>query len=747
MFTLRKIVLVGLLAVASFSLARLSLQTEGQDLDKKVTYSTVAVPTGRAVQEIAKLTGVKLDVSPSQNRDILVIHVTDVPLRKLMDQIATATTGEWRQDGDVWRLIRDGAKQSAEERKELQEQTAKVREVIKKLVESHKQKPEIAKGEGEEAEIMAEAMAGMGMFGGSKAVVDLLARVDPALIAGMEKDARLVFGTNPTRMQRPLTIDPAMVTKMVEEHNKAAQAWKEAEANRVVTAEEEQMMKWAERFTPWLRRRDPITTPPAKALFVITRDGSFMGGTSASLRLFDAKGQVILESTQQIPLGEGFDWMTLAEIEMDDPEGVKKEVKQEPADDSPPIKLSPVAEEMATMFSRFYGPGADEPQVSKELAERLARPDQYDPLSFDVSESLLAVAEHKKLNLVANVPDTKTGGFMSMMISGDKPQTVNGFLKKLQDEKDTTVAMEDGWLVVRPSKPAQSRKERVDRVALARFIAACVGKEVPSLDDLAAYAAVAEPPMVTPLVSPYIANYAASVFQGGFMGMLSWDMLRFYGTMSASQRQVLASGGRLNFGSLSPVQRALVDKMTFGASARLKVDREGAPTEDDDPWFMFAFMQMGSGGTDFRDEPTEVMPNGLPSSGFLEMKALEDHFVVVVGDKGGNVRQYGSLGADELAMLKFFMQDENMQQVAAQMPKFDKFRLGSRTSMEFKFHLAPGIRVEHTLRDDRLGKDAPVVGEGGFPAAFKAQIDKRIQAFKKFPFPMGMGQEVPPPPE
>jgi hypothetical protein len=714
-----------------------------QDLSQKVTFTSTAAPTSRVVADLAAQTGVKLEVSPAQNRDVLVVRVENVELRTLMDQIAKATTGEWKEDNGVWRLGKDTAKQIAEERAELTARTAALRKAIKAMQDQHKATPEPKADVATEGDMAMALPQRSGMLG-NKALIDLLARLDLAAIAALERDGRLVFATNPTRMQKPLSIDAATVAAIVKDHNESVRAAKEAEASVAKTEEQKQMEEMLSNWMPGFRnRQEPIETPPSKVMLIVARAGMWEG-TTATLRMFDARGQVIYEETTPIPLGTSW-FQGLEDIEVGPDGKVTQKQKTPGEDEGPEIKLSPVAQEMTTMFTRYYGPGAEEPKLSPELAERLASPEKYDPLSFEVAESILAVAEAKKLNVVANVPDSIAGSFLQMFTSGSK-STVGGYFERLKDGSGTTATVENGWMIVRPKEPAAARKDRLDRSALTRLIAACAGKEVPALDDLAAYAREANDPQTTPIAMPYIANFAANALQGGMTGFLSWDMLRLYGTLSAGQRQTLASGSRLTFGSLTPSQTAIVTKMAFGASARLRVDRPGAkPKEDEGFMEMMRFMRPDT-GIDFRDEPTEVMPNGLPGGGSIEMKSMADNFVLVVGQKGGDVKQYGALGIDELAILRYFSEDPNMQQVANQIPRFEKFRLGERTAMDFTFRLAPDVSIEHSLRDDRMGKDAPVVGEDGFPAAFKARIDKRIAALKKSPFPMfGMGQAVPPP--
>ncbi|MBC8063559.1 MAG: hypothetical protein H7Y17_01915, partial [Chlorobia bacterium] len=154
-------------------------------------------------------------------------------------------------------------------------------------------------------------------------------------------------------------------------------------------------------------------------------------------------------------------------------------------------------------------------------------------------------------------------------------------------------------------------------------------------------------------------------------------------------------------------------------------------------------------GGDYKTEPTEVMPNGLPGEGYLELKLTLDS----IAKPTGNVpAMFGNavLGADELAMLKMFKDMPGMEQMAALMPVIDDLRLGERSVYEFKFTVAEGVWMEQTLNDDKINAKSPVVKMANLPAAFAKKIDDRLAAFKKLPFfdPAFIGggnRGVPPP--
>src|SRR5690348_16065263 len=100
------------LAICLFAL------TSAQDPSAKVTYSTVAAPADRVLQEISKLSGANLKASPQTAHEILVLNVKDVPLADLMKRIAAVTSGEWPEKSGVTWLVPANMIRQQQEREE-----------------------------------------------------------------------------------------------------------------------------------------------------------------------------------------------------------------------------------------------------------------------------------------------------------------------------------------------------------------------------------------------------------------------------------------------------------------------------------------------------------------------------------------------------------------------------------------------------------------------------------------------------
>jgi hypothetical protein len=321
--------------------------------------------------------------------------------------------------------------------------------------------------------------------------------------------------------------------------------------------------------------------------------------------------------------------------------------------------------------------------------------------------------------------------FMSMVMPKPEATTPSSYLESIKGA--VTVVTEATTIVIRPLQPAQSRLERIDRHSLGKFIRAAESKGTVTLDDLAEYAQRSNNPMEDTSAMLYFMIFAPNAVQSGMGGMVSWDMLRFYGATSVMQRRNLAEGGRLGFNQLNPGQTAALRQMVYGPeTALIAEDPEAKKPEFEMPSFIRGIMA-GQFGKDFRTEPTEIMPNGLPAAGYLELKLTKEN----VAKPTGNIpAMFGNavLGADELAMLKMFKDMPGMEQMSAFMPNIDEVRLGDRSVYDFKFTVAPRVTMDKSLNDDSISAKSPIVKMANLPGDFAKKIDERLAAFKKMPF-------------
>ena len=191
-----KINLIALsLAIAGCTLA--------QDSATKITYSTVAVPVGRALTEMSKGLSVRLEATVPMANEIVVIRFKEATLDEAMKRIATVTAGSWEQMDGGYRLIPNSAARRQEEQAEKAAYTASLTKSLQDLVKTlNPPKPDPNKKTDPEAEaMMAQFGFGAATSPAGKAIIRLLQAIGPASLANINEKTRVVYSSRPTRVQ------------------------------------------------------------------------------------------------------------------------------------------------------------------------------------------------------------------------------------------------------------------------------------------------------------------------------------------------------------------------------------------------------------------------------------------------------------------------------------------------------------------------------------------------------------------
>lgn len=711
-------------------------QSGGPDLSKKITFESVAMPAKPLLAKLGKIVGANLETSMQTAGDVLVVRFQNVTAKEALDKIALAINGEWKPEENALRLIRPQANDNREAAAEQRERIVELQKDIKAQITALNKQSEA--GKPDEDPEMAGAMAGL-PFGGAehqKSILTLISRLNVADLASAMDGGRIVFASTPTRMQKllPGNLTP-IVNEIVTAHNAAAKARATAEKHEPDTDEERQLMEFVKAFGLFDEPKE-VNTRPAKLLLVAETPQLF-GGFTLKLRLYDVQGKVVLETSTMLGMGS---FMEDA-MEMANPKA-----KPAPGGEDLTIEFSKETKELSQLFGGMMNPGGRK-KISSELEAKLLRPDLYDPLSFGIAESLLASAKHRKVSLVAYLPDSTYSMLEYFMDGGTS--TVNNFMNQMEQSESVKVEKSAGWYVLRPKQPYQARQDRIDRVGLARLVGAAKSKGTVGLDDIAAYAQTSPSPFGGASAAlQYLMLFAPNAMQMGMTGMVDWEAVKFYGQLGLAQRQALIQGGRLSFAQLSPSQRFLVEKMMFGPRADLQqIDPNAPPAEGGFDFLKMMTSFMGGKQTDYRQEPTEIMPNGLPPNGYFTMRATKEP--VAKAESDDPMLGHAMLGADELALFRMFKDMPNGEMVAQMMPTIGQVRLGERTNYHLKFFAASDVALERTLQDNSVGAGGGLYTMDTLPADFKALIDKRYQALKKSPlgaFPnLGVGRQIPPP--
>ncbi|MDR3690751.1 MAG: hypothetical protein P4L46_15345 [Fimbriimonas sp.] len=727
-----------------------------QDASTPISFVTRAARASEVVKQIASTAHVDLQVSPQLQDEVLVIAVKDQPLSAVMARIATVTSGQWKQEGSTYRLIADQAVRTQEERADLAKRIATVKKAISERVTGErkaleamaklqakatadKSKTKGAKVDTKKAEVQAppdgpDETGDMSMnyiSSEEMAITHLLVGLDPSVLARMNPGDRLVFSSNPTQTQRTMGPDASeIINGFIMKHNEeVAKLPAGADSEMDSSGMDPQQLESMKRM---MKMRTSKIGVVAKALLIVRKSQGFGMANEVEMRLYDSKGGVIFSADSGLNLGSSPNGM----FTTDTSSGTDDAGPQKPK--TPPTGKTPVeySDDSKALNAAFKGVGSGnfKLNLSPELRRKMYAPDKFDPLSFDQTDNILAVAKAAGKPLVANISDEWGSGDFEIGPSSAN-STVESVMADLESAKTEREVKDSDFEVVMPAEPVHSRAIRLNRSALANLLHAAELKGVPSLDDQVEFATQTSDESSGTVAIAYIVMFVPGGLMDAISGNSNRPMLRFYGHLPPEARATLAQGGKLAFANLTPGQRDELDRMTYGADAKLMVDDGQHPYDPNQPvWMQFLSTQMTS--QDYREEPTEIAPNGVPPAGYVELHVTKESFASPQGIDSPVMGMLGMLGPDEMAMFTM-MKDQKgsgSEQLDAILPTLGKLKIGDRSVMHFTFHVANQVVVHQLLRDQRFPDNALVVSANTLPSDFQKQIAARVEALKKSPF-------------
>lgn len=714
------IVVVGLCAVASWA--------------DPVDVAIPAMPLEKAVRLLSQSLGQRLEVSRELASEVVLVRASGVEPNELLDRIAQTLGASWREDGSRRTLVLTDAQRREQREAELAWWERATEAAIRRLseplakhptfdadaIEAARQAGRTPTSPGGTFSPMAMAQLGRSLFEGNpasptgRAIARLAALIGPKALAAIGDGERVVFSTRPNSMQRALPSGSLPVlNQLIAEQSK----W--AEANNAVNDE-----GGMQRLLGALLggSRGPVAGASAKAVLSVQKQ-RLTDGYEFRLTLLDQEGRETFSDGLTMLL-------ETSPLNLLDSLGAAPAQGEE-------IRLSALSGKLLTVLRGISAAAMGGPvsaSMDEEVAAALRRPDEYEPLSFFHGEAFDAVARAYGRNLVACIPDAAFSASL-FLLPGQK-LTAESFLKSLQDLKVMDIRSDDRWIVCRPTRPWAVRLQRQDRGALASLIRAVRSDGTLRLSDLAAYALNNPPLMESPVASLYGTLSLPGVMANP--SALQWDLLRFYGSMTASQREMAWSGAEIPFRSLTPNQRAMVWRMVYlpgflGLSG-LRLQGQGAANP-------FAAL---------RQEPTELLPNGIPNAAVLRVAVQRSPVVVNGGESGAGLRLFSALGPEELGAMQHLREDPALGgMIGGLLPNWTTFRVGEKLQYQFQFQLTPELSLSGVLEDVVVPDGATAVGFDQLPPAFRERVQRAREQMRQGAAQLGSilgGGQAPPRP-
>ncbi len=704
----------------------------------------------RAPVLLAKLSvamGRPLSASKSTENEVMVVSVKKVDPGELLNRIAQVAHAQWEQQGDGLVLTRS-MEQAAADRsadrdyrtKEIAAQILKVTEPLTKhptfdvnqikvladVYKAYNNPNQTRKYDAKTAEKAREAEANSPA---NRLLAKLLMTFNVRTLSEIEPDSRAVYSTNPTAMQFGLHgIEDAMRAYVSEK-----QIWDAA------TTEMMDAVQTQAGDGDYPSSRNANTGPLSRIELVISRSGS-KPTLAFSCTMLDRDGQQIDQamgavnsfdaeyfSGRKSPAKAGdkpVDWSA-------DSKAVMDSLKWEEGSDD--ISLS------SSLSSQAQPPSSHTSPRAKEI---IRQPETIDPLSLAPSDLLVSWSKDKDKQLVALLPDD-----MMAMLFVPVMDNVAGVraMMDMTSKLDLETKIDGDWALAYPPDAYLTRTSRFDRFAFGRAIRLMGEKGSLSLDDLAQYSSSAKGLDTDPL---FFFAFAVERDVSSMANIGQWDMLRFYGTLTTTQRSTLGKGGKIELGVLSPNQQRLVQRMVFTSASPVGLE---SPNQDTGDAEMDAkqLTAMQAEAVLLR-ESTNALPRGLDNRGYVSLTQKTEE--VAIPNSMVNYGYGRGLSADELGeAVGYQAYQANQGMDPAMNIDLKKLCAGRRNIYSFVFTLAPRIVVNQELVDMRLDRSKVLSLESmskDFQAKFAAKKAEIAESMKDMKNDVGQdtGTRGTPPP-
>lgn len=701
-------------------------QPQGPDLAKKVTLTGKVERLELALKDLSAKSGVKLTALPDIGAEVVFLQTPEATVSDVMNRIASAVGGVWVAQSEGFRLENDDLTLKRRDKEALStlaagiaksiadmvadsgiaktystDEAVKVLNELKSLGQQMQQQSELAIPD---AKVMKRQAQLQSANPAARMLARALSGIDPSLIAGLPDGGRMVFASSPNRMQRALPNGDRILRQMVDE----SKIWTDALAQMPDASEEGSM--YLSPFNGFFTQ-----AAPAKVILSIQSFGGYGSGFNAEIKILDVDGRLKASYSQ------GLNWSD---------DGFDDLWKPEP-DIANGFEFSATTRTLAQLLNpmREMGPVPNLfLKLPAETRDRLLNPIDNEPLAYLNEEGLTKLAGEDS-SVIAVVPDDAYA--MVMFAQGAERMGVERYEKLLSIFAEKKLdRSQKGWVTL-SGGGWNARKTRMDRTELARFLSVVRNNDF-TLDDFAAY--VTRNPSLT--MDKFGLMYPTSLFPTLYMTLeiSDIDSVRFYGSLSNDQRNALARGDVLRVGGLGARQQDLLTKMaysgnfygqTFAFSEQDKFP-EGQPEESSAP--------------DLGNEPTELLPNGIPPAGMIRMKETRIDAAVPSGDTGFTF----ALDAESLGSQLAMQEKPEIFTWMNEMPISKTFYPARRRSLEFTFQYSDRYTQSRTVGEVVKTSKVPIALES-FPAAFRTAVEDALKKARELYKNMKPGDMEPPP--
>lgn len=672
------------------------LLTAGLAAAADITYETRATTLDKALEALSQQNNVAIKAVGPIARQVVVVSVNKQPLDVFLKHLAKAlsattnlTNGVYEisesanllraeEDAERAEMAKGFAKSLAEQSKTLDGPALSELELHKRLTDLKRVMEQLQQNtDSLDNDVYEKAQALQESIPTAQLVRRLLLTIPPADLAALPTDQRVVFANNPTRMQRPLNgAAQRVLTQFGQDYERLSLA-----VGRFPKEQQEEFMGMLGGYM--------TRGVPAKVLLACTRYAG--DNLSVEAQILDQRGRVLATGTGSLT-GRSFD------------EKETKKERETPKEEKP-IKVSDEAKTYFTLMSRGVENGRGGIELLQEpLRTKVLNPERNDPLSYGVTDLLLGAAADRQKPLIAVLPDSAQNFDIG---TGYK---TSDFFDQLEASDIATVAEVEGWILVRPFRPSDTRIVRINRQAYGNLIRKAASTGNINLNDLSGFAIGQGR---NPGYDSFYLQNLYSLFGSALAGydLSNWEALRFYGFLGESGRKSM-EGKTVAFQSLPKEAQGEFAKLVYRMPSLGFTDEMQLTAPED------------SEASSPTMDPTERLPNGVPNETQVTLNTVNEAVVI---PQGGFTFP---MGAAELASQVAMEERPDLFPWAQENRVGDKFKSATRLSLGFDFRFTPTLTQSLQLWDYQAG-GKEVFGRTQLPATFKEQYDTFLKEMRE----------------
>jgi hypothetical protein len=522
----------------------------------------------------------------------------------------------------------------------------------------------------------------------------------PEDLASVGKRQRLVLATNPTRMQRALNLDTRVLAQFETEQNLFASA-----AARQPKKQGEQMYYWGGQGL------DKPYETPARILVVISSYSR--GYYNVEVKLVNAKGKMFAQSNASVT-GQDSAFM-------EKPEPVAQGEKAMEPDGDAKVLL----EAMRPLMARGGEPEQGALQLPDDFKQKMLQPEKIDPFNLMGEWTLRKYAEAKGKNIVAVVHDSMVQVLMFFPLMGG---LTPGRLEKGLGSANSVLTNTGNWAVITPKVRTEAYEDTMDRGVLGKMARRMASSDKITLEEWGdfAYRLGREP-------WDSIFSLYTMILQGRMGFNMNWNGLRVYGSLEPNQRQALQKGGKIMFGNMSQTQQKLFAELVYGVNGNLEItstaQEVAAPVAvgDDEAVQTMEYMP----GID--QEPTELLPNGIPSNSefTMDFSARDVMFAVYNKGDGGWNQDPEPSEPSTVAWAMYCKERPDLFPWATRQPSIKEFANGRRTDITMHLKMTAKASVSFNVQDTDIPANGKRMKYDDLPADFKKKVDEQVAQYRE----------------